>query len=113
MSEALVNRTDQLGVVLVTAGSESEADQLAQLLVRRQLAACVSISPIRSVYTWQGEIQNDREWQLVIKTNLNHMEEIATLITRHHSYEVPEVIGLPIQSGLTDYLNWLTEQVHH
>jgi periplasmic divalent cation tolerance protein len=60
--------TVNFGVVLVTAASEAEAENLAKSLVEHKLAACVSLSPIRSIYTWQGEIHSESEWQLVIKT---------------------------------------------
>jgi periplasmic divalent cation tolerance protein len=112
MTEANISQPEQLGVVLVTAGSEAEAEQLAQLLVENRLAACVSLSPIRSIYTWQGKVQNEQEWQLLIKTDLGQMDAISQLITQHHSYDVPEIIALPIQAGLTSYLNWMTEQTN-
>jgi periplasmic divalent cation tolerance protein len=100
-----------LGVVLVTAGSEAEAESLARHLVDHRLAACVSITPIRSVYRWQGEVQAEAEWQLVIKTDLSQFDAIAQAIAQHHSYEVPEIIALPIVAGLPDYLTWLQAQV--
>lgn len=100
-----------LGVVLVTTGSEAEAESLARHLVDDRLAACVSITPIRSVYRWQGEVQAEAEWQLVIKTDLSQFDAIAQAIAQHHSYAVPEIIALPIVAGLPDYLNWLQAQV--
>ncbi|PZV20132.1 MAG: divalent-cation tolerance protein CutA [Leptolyngbya sp.] len=100
-----------LGVVLVTAGSEAEAESLARHLVDHRLAACVSITPIRSVYRWQGEVQAEAEWQLVIKTDLSQFDAIALAIAQHHSYAVPEIIALPIVAGLPDYLTWLQAQV--
>ena len=100
-----------LGVVLVTAGSEAEAESLARHLVDHRLAACVSITPIRSVYRWQGEVQAEAEWQLVIKTDLSQFDAIAQATAQHHSYEVPEIIALSIVAGLPDYLTWLQAQV--
>ena len=97
-----------LGIVLVTAGSEAEADRLARHLVDSRLAACVSVFPVRSLYRWQGEVQSEAEWQLVIKTDLSQFEAV---IAEHHSYEVPEVIALPIVAGLPAYLSWLQAQV--
>lgn len=101
------------GVVLVTAGSEAEADRLARHLVDARLAACVSLFPMRSVYRWQGDVQSEPEWQLIIKTDLRQFEAITQAITQHHSYEVPEVIALPIVNGLPNYLNWLQTQVQY
>ncbi|MFQ4139659.1 divalent-cation tolerance protein CutA [Nodosilinea sp. PGN35] len=100
-----------LGVVLVTAGSEAEAERLAHHLVEARLAACVSLVPIRSVYRWQGQIHAEPEWQLIVKTDLSQFEAIAQAITQHHSYAVPEVIALPIVAGLPAYLSWLQAQV--
>lgn len=102
---------DSLGVVLVTAGSEAEADSLARHLVETRLAACVSILPMRSHYRWQGEIQTEPEWQLIIKTDLAQFEALTQAICQHHSYEVPEILALPIVAGLPDYLVWLQAQV--
>ncbi len=112
MEDKPVNSTPQLGIILVTAGSETEALSLADHLVQGKLAACVSITPIHSVYTWKGEIQRDQEWQLVIKTNLNRFDDISKAITQIHSYDVPEIIALPIQQGLTSYLQWMADQTN-
>jgi periplasmic divalent cation tolerance protein len=103
--------SDSLGIVLVTAGSEAEAERLAHHLVDAHLAACVSVFPIRSVYRWQGEMQTEPEWQLIIKTNLSQFEQLTQVITQHHSYEVPEIIAVPIVAGLPVYLSWLQAQV--
>jgi len=104
------NAATRLGIVLVTAGSEPEATALAGYLVENRLAACVSITPIQSVYTWKEKIQTDQEWQLVIKTDLNRFDDLAKAITQRHSYEVPEIIAMPIQQGLPAYLTWMAEQ---
>ncbi|WP_017302499.1 divalent-cation tolerance protein CutA [Nodosilinea nodulosa] len=99
------------GIVLVTAGSEAEADRLAHYLVEARLAACVSLFPMRSLYRWQGEVQREAEWQLIIKTDLSQFEALSQAIIQHHSYEVPEIIALPIADGLPTYLSWLQAQV--
>jgi periplasmic divalent cation tolerance protein len=103
--------TADLGVVLVTAGSEAEADRLARHLVEARLAACVSIHAVRSIYRWQGQVQAEPEWQLVIKTDLSQFDRLAEAIAQHHSYEVPEIIALPIVAGLPAYLTWLQAEV--
>lgn len=97
------------GVVLVTAGSEAEAEKIARSLVENKLAACASLSPIRSIYSWQGEIRSDSEWQLVIKTDLAKFEDLKTKIQELHSYEVPEIIAIPIVAGSKAYLDWLSQ----
>jgi len=98
------------GLVLVTAGTEAEAKAIAHALVTEKLAACVNCFPVQSTYTWQGEVHQDAEWQLLIKTNLRRFGELETRIRDLHSYDVPEIIALPIQSGSAPYLAWLAEQ---
>lgn len=99
------------GVVLVTAGSPQEAEAIATSLVESQLAACVNILPIQSVYTWKGEINKEQEWQLLIKTDLAQFSHLEAKIRELHSYEVPEIIALPILAGSQPYLNWISDSV--
>ena len=99
------------GVVLVTAPSQQEAEAIATSLVKSQLAACVSLVPIYSIYTWQGELHQEQEWQLLIKTDLGQLPTLETKIRELHSYEVPEIIALPIVAGSQPYLQWIAAQV--
>ncbi len=102
MSEALV--------VLVTCGSEEEASKLAYSLVEERLAACVNIvSPIRSIYRWEGRIWNEKEWLLIIKTQEERFEELEQKVKSLHSYSVPEIVALRIAEGFCPYLKWLAE----
>jgi periplasmic divalent cation tolerance protein len=103
--------TSNFGVVLVTASSEMEAEAIAKSLVENKLAACVSLSPIRSIYIWQGEIHADSEWQLVVKTDLAKFEALKTKVRELHSYEVPEIIAIPIVAGSEAYLDWLGRSI--
>lgn len=99
------------GIVLVTAGSQAEADAIARTLISERLAACVSITPINSIYTWKNEVCSENEWQLTIKTDLSLFEALETKIREIHSYEVPEIIALPILAGSEPYLQWIRKQV--
>jgi periplasmic divalent cation tolerance protein len=99
------------GVVLVTTASQAEGEAIAKTLLTEKLAACVNITPVHSFYTWQGKQQSDREWQLIIKTNLNLFSQLAAKIKELHSYEVPEIIALPIIAGTESYLSWLDENI--
>ncbi|PSO87546.1 MAG: divalent-cation tolerance protein CutA [Cyanobacteria bacterium QS_3_48_167] len=99
------------GVVLVTASSKEEGEVIASALVDAQMAACVSLTPIHSFYTWQGEVHSDPEWQLMIKTDLTQFSTLEAKIGELHSYEVPEIIALPIVAGLQPYLNWISESL--
>ena len=95
-------------IILVTAGSEGEAEKIAQTLVEERLAACVNIiSPIRSIYRWEGKTQDDREWLLVIKTERKHFADVEARVKSLHSYQVPEVIALPVVDGSERYLEWV------
>lgn len=97
------------GVVLVTAASQQEGKAIASALVKEKLAACVNLLPVHSVYTWQGEVQSEPEWQLLIKTDLTQFDRLEARISELHSYEVPEIIALPIVAGFSPYLNWIGE----
>jgi periplasmic divalent cation tolerance protein len=98
-------------VILVTVGSEAEAEMIAKAVVEEQLAACVNIlSPMRSVYRWEGKVTDDREWLLLIKTRAERFAAVETRVKALHSYQVPEVIALPIMAGTEEYLRWLREE---
>jgi len=101
--------TDVL-VVLVTAGSGEEASGIAEALVLENLAACVNIvAGIRSVYTWKGEVCNDEEVLMVVKTQRERFEALKERIREIHSYDVPEIVAFPVTHGLPDYLSWVLE----
>ena len=97
-------------VVLVTVASKEEGERIAHTLVHDQLAACVNIlSPIQSIYRWEGKIQNDVELLLMIKTRRALFEDLSARIRALHSYESPEVIALPIVAGVESYLGWIRD----
>ena len=97
-------------VVFVTCGSEEEGLKIANALVEGRLAACVNlISPIRSIYRWEGKIWDEKEWLLVIKTQKERFGELEEKVRSLHSYSVPEIISLPILEGSSSYLNWIEE----
>ena len=98
---------EDYAIVLVTAGSAAEAERLAGALVESRLAACVSLAPIRSIYRWQDQIQAEPEWQLTIKTQRSHFPALEAKIRALHSYEVPEILAIPLVAGSAAYLNWL------
>ncbi len=97
--------------VITTTSSREQAQQIAQVLVVRQLAACVQVfGPIESVYRWQGKVETSQEWYCAVKTRQSLFEEVARAIRQEHSYEVPEIIALPITAGSESYLQWVAEQ---
>ena len=95
-------------VVYVTAGSAQEADQLAQALVGEKLAACVNrIQSIQSVYRWQGQVEQNEEELLIIKTRKELFPALEKRVRELHSYSVPEIIAVPLVAGSAGYLGWL------
>ncbi len=102
--------TDKV-VVLVTCGTAREAGRIATELVRRRLAACVNVleARVRSTYRWKGKVETAAECLLVIKSSRKLFPKLRAAVERLHSYEVPEVIALPIVEGSPAYLRWLSE----
>jgi periplasmic divalent cation tolerance protein len=99
--------TDKI-VVLNTCSSKEEAERLARLLVDGRLAACVSIVPgVRSVYRWQGKVESAEECLLLIKSSRPLFEQLRDALQKAHTYEVPEVLALPVVAGAAPYLDWL------
>jgi len=96
-------------VVITTCGSSEEGEKLASQLVESKLAACVQLSSITSYYRWEGKVNRDPEYKLVIKTRKALYDQLANFIKENHSYDVPEIIELPIQSGSKEYLSWIDE----
>ena len=97
-------------VVLITASDEEEAAKIAQILVEEKLVACVNIVPgLRSIYTWQGEIEDEAEALMLCKTRNDLFDSLQKRVKELHSYTVPEIIGLPVVAGSDDYVGWIRE----
>jgi periplasmic divalent cation tolerance protein len=95
-------------VVLVTAPSTEKAAAIARALVEERLAACCNIVPgLRSIYAWEGRVQEDDEVLLVIKTSRDHFERLRARVVALHEYRCPEVIALPVADGHAPYLEWI------
>jgi len=104
--------TEETMVALTTCGNDEDAKTLAQVLVERRLAACVNaISKVASTYRWKGEVQQDQETLLIIKTTTTRLAALEQTIREHSKYEVPELIALPVEAGGADYLAWVRESV--
>lgn len=95
----------------MTASSREQAEAIAQVLIEAKLAACASIMPVHSIYTWQGKVHQEDEWQLQIKTDLSKFSALEAKVQQLHSYEIPEIIALPILTGSPTYLQWIAESV--
>ena len=98
-------------VVFITVPSREVAQQIANLLVESNLAACVNIIPgISSIYQWQGEVEQDSELLLVAKTQRALFDQLVAAVVKNHPYDVPEVIALPIVAGSEEYLTWIRNE---
>lgn len=103
--------TDKI-VALTTCGSADEARKVAQALVWSRLAACVNIVPgVESIYHWEGKIQDEQEWLLVIKSRRDLLPRMRELLNAQHSYDVPELVAVDVSGGSPSYLNWLDEEL--
>ena len=104
--------TDKI-VVLSTCASAEEAEKIARRLVDIRLAACVNVlAGARSFYRWKDSIEDTGEWLLMIKTSRARFDSLRAELERLHSYEVPELIALPVVDGSANYLNWLDAETH-
>jgi len=99
-------------VIFIAVPNKKEADKIARQLIKNRLAACVNIiDKIESVFRWEGRVDRAREALLVIKSKKSKLTNIIKLVKSMHSYEVPEIIALPLIGGYKPYLNWLDESV--
>jgi len=98
-------------IVLVMASSRKEAIRIAQAVVKEKLAACVNIlSPVTSIFRWKGKVQRSRETLLIVKTTERRYPGLERLIRSLHSYEVPEIVALRINRGLSQYTAWVEQE---
>jgi periplasmic divalent cation tolerance protein len=98
-----------LQIVLCTVPDQATGEHIASTLVSEHLAACVNIIPgITSVYRWKGAVEQDQEALLLIKTGKDSWQLLQQRIHELHPYELPEIIAVPIQTGQTDYIQWIT-----
>jgi len=99
-------------LVLVTAPDATIAADLARALVSERLAACGNLLPgLRSIYAWEGEIHDEPEVLLLLKTTADRVDDLAARVSALHPYDVPEVVALAIDAGLPTYLAWIGESV--
>jgi periplasmic divalent cation tolerance protein len=97
-------------VVTTTCDAEDGARALATAVVGERLAACAQIYPIGSVYRWDAEVRTASEWRIDFKTRADLADRLASFITERHTYDTPEIIGVPVVTGSTAYLDWVTTE---
>jgi periplasmic divalent cation tolerance protein len=102
---------DELILVITQLPDRAVATTLAQALVERRLAACVNVlGPCESVYRWKGAVETATEVPVFIKTRAGRYDEVEAAIREFHPYELPEIVTVPMRSGLDDYLKWVADQ---
>jgi periplasmic divalent cation tolerance protein len=101
---------DPCVVILITAATMEEAERIAGVLVSEKLAACVNIFPgIRSIFVWEGKRSQETEVLLMAKGRMGQWDRVVQRVKELHSYQVPEIIALPVLAGSEDYLAWVRE----
>ena len=105
-------RMDEHCVIFITAGSKEEAEKLSRGMIENKLAFCVNTVPgIQSTYHWEGKLRVDDEILLIAKTRQQNYGALENWVKQNHSYDVPEIISLPIQKGLPEYLKAIDNSV--
>ncbi len=103
--------SDEFCIVFVTVPAGEDAEKMAECLVHEHLVACCNLVPgVRSFYRWKGKIARDDETLMVMKTRREQFESLCSRVAELHSYEVPEVVAIPIVAGHKPYLDWLREE---
>ena len=98
-------------LVITNVPDRAVAERLADMLIEKQLAACVNIlAPCRSVYRWKGGVQHDEEHPMLIKTTAERYAALEQALRSGHPYELPEIIAVPIERGLPAYLDWVAAE---
>lgn len=104
------NNIDHI-VVFITSSSSDEAKMISSALIDEKLAACTNIIPeVNSIFSWQGKVCNEHEVLIIAKTRLSIFDKLQARIKELHSYDVPEIIALPIIAGSADYLKWINNE---
>jgi periplasmic divalent cation tolerance protein len=107
-----VPRPTDYQIVLVTAASPVEACKIADALLNKKLAACASLVPkVQSRFWWKGKIDSAREALLIVKTKKSHFASVEKCVKSLHSYDVPEIIAVPLSAGSSAYLRWIKNSV--
>ena len=101
----------ELLLVLTTLATQSDAQALARAMVEQRLAACAQISPIESIYRWQGAVQQEPEWRLLLKTTTARYPALQAALRERHPYELPAIVALPSSHALAEFAEWVQGEV--
>ncbi len=106
----MADAPNRFQLVLTTTDSEELANRIARELVERRLAACVNlVGPVQSVYRWEGQVVCSEERLLILKTRVDRFQQVSSAIRELHTYDVPEVLAVPLSAGDERYLSWLAD----
>jgi periplasmic divalent cation tolerance protein len=107
-----MSRPEEITVIITSVGTEQQAVEISEELIARRLATCVNIVPcLRSIYRWKGKICEDTEYLLMIKTPKRLFERVSTAIREFHSYELPEILALPVSAAEENFHRWVLQMV--
>ena len=110
MGRKAQNKLKSVVVVTTTVARAAEAKHMAARIVESRLAACVQTLPIRSLYRWKGKVESAGEILLFIKTRSDLEKRVVALIRELHTYEVPEILVMPVKGGLPAYIEWIWQE---
>ena len=103
---------EKITVVMTSVGTEQQAVEISEELITRRLATCINIVPcLRSIYRWKGKVCEDTEYLLLIKTPEKLFDEVSSAIREYHSYELPEILALPVTAAETNFHQWVLQMV--
>jgi periplasmic divalent cation tolerance protein len=103
---------EKISLVMTSVGTEQQAVEISEELITRRLATCVNIVPcLRSIYRWKGKVCEDTEYLLLIKTPEKLFEQVSSAIREYHSYELPEILALPVTAAETSFHQWVLQMV--
>jgi len=107
-----MTQLEEITVVMTSVGTEQQAVEISEELIARRLATCVNIIPcLRSIYRWKGKICEDTEYLLFIKTPGRLFDAVSTAIREFHSYELPEILALPVSQAEENFHRWILQMV--
>ncbi len=98
---------DALLLVMTTVSTEDVARRIASALVEQHLVACAQISPVESIYRWQDQLQQEKEWRLVLKTTVSHYTAVEVALLNMHPYDLPAIYSVPVTNELGPYADWV------
>jgi len=103
---------EKITLVMTSVGTEQQAVEISEELIARRLATCINIVPcLRSIYRWKGKICEDTEYLLLIKTPVKLFEDVSAAIREYHSYELPEILALPVSAAEENFHRWVLQMV--